>query len=43
MSCSEAENAFGNSAIYIEKYIENPHHIEVQVMGDRYGNRGSSL
>jgi acetyl-CoA carboxylase biotin carboxylase subunit len=38
MSCSEAENAFGNSAIYIEKYIENPHHIEVQVMGDRYGN-----
>ncbi|MDR0371529.1 MAG: acetyl-CoA carboxylase biotin carboxylase subunit [Prevotellaceae bacterium] len=38
MSKSEAENAFGNDAIYIEKYIENPHHIEVQVLGDKYGN-----
>ncbi len=38
MSCSEAENAFGNAAVYIEKYIVKPHHIEVQVLGDRYGN-----
>lgn len=38
MSKSEAGNAFGNDAIYIEKYIENPHHIEVQVLGDKYGN-----
>ena len=38
MSKSEAANSFGNNAIYIEKYIENPHHIEVQVLGDKYGN-----
>jgi len=38
MSKSEAANSFGNDAIYIEKYIENPHHIEVQVLGDKYGN-----
>lgn len=38
MSCSEAANSFGNAAIYIEKYIENPHHIEVQILGDKYGN-----
>jgi acetyl-CoA carboxylase biotin carboxylase subunit len=38
MSASEAANSFGNDAIYIEKYIENPHHIEVQVLGDKYGN-----
>ncbi|MEM9445862.1 MAG: acetyl-CoA carboxylase biotin carboxylase subunit [Verrucomicrobiota bacterium] len=33
----EAEKSFGNSAIYIEKLIENPHHIEFQVMGDSHG------
>lgn len=38
LSKSEAGNSFGNDAIYIEKYIENPHHIEVQVLGDKYGN-----
>ncbi len=38
LSKSEAGNAFGNDAVYIEKYIENPHHVEVQVLGDRYGN-----
>ncbi|MCL1933899.1 MAG: acetyl-CoA carboxylase biotin carboxylase subunit [Candidatus Azobacteroides sp.] len=38
MSASEAANSFGDDAIYIEKYIENPHHIEVQVLGDKYGN-----
>lgn len=38
LSKSEAGNAFGNDAVYIEKYIEKPHHIEVQILGDRYGN-----
>jgi len=38
MASSEAANSFGDDAIYIEKYIENPHHIEVQVMGDKFGN-----
>lgn len=38
VSKSEAGNAFGNDAIYIEKYIENPHHVEVQLLGDKYGN-----
>ena len=38
MSRSEALNSFGDDAIYIEKYIENPHHIEIQVIGDKYGN-----
>ena len=35
---SEAERAFRNSEIYIEKLIEKPRHIEIQLMGDRYGN-----
>lgn len=35
---SEAEKAFGNSAVYIEKFIENPHHIEFQILGDTRGN-----
>jgi acetyl-CoA carboxylase biotin carboxylase subunit len=35
---SEAEKAFGNGAIYLEKYLEEPRHIEFQVFGDRYGN-----
>jgi acetyl-CoA carboxylase, biotin carboxylase subunit len=34
----EAEKAFGNSGVYIEKYIENPHHIEFQILGDSRGN-----
>jgi acetyl-CoA carboxylase biotin carboxylase subunit len=38
MSRSEAANSFGDDSVYIEKYIENPHHIEVQVLGDKYGN-----
>jgi acetyl-CoA carboxylase biotin carboxylase subunit len=33
----EAETAFGNRAVYIEKYIEEPRHIEIQIMGDRAG------
>lgn len=35
---SEAEKAFGNSAVYIEKFIENPHHIEFQILADTKGN-----
>jgi len=35
---SEAERAFGNSAVYIEKLIENPHHIEFQILADTRGN-----
>ncbi len=35
----EAERGFGRgSTIFVEKYIENPHHIEVQILGDQYGN-----
>ena len=34
----EAMKAFANDAIYIEKFIENPKHIEVQVIGDQHGN-----
>jgi acetyl-CoA carboxylase, biotin carboxylase subunit len=33
----EAEKAFGNAGVYIEKLIENPHHIEFQIMADRHG------
>ncbi|MCX7985026.1 MAG: acetyl-CoA carboxylase biotin carboxylase subunit [Bacteroidetes bacterium] len=33
----EAESAFGNPSVYIEKYIEEPRHVEIQVMGDKYG------
>ena len=35
---SEALNSFGNDALYIEKYIEQPKHIEVQILGDTHGN-----
>ena len=35
---TEAEKAFGNSGVYIEKFIENPHHIEFQILGDNKGN-----
>jgi len=35
---SEAKSAFGNDAVYIEKYIESPHHIEFQVLADNHGN-----
>src|SRR5271169_46573 len=35
---TEAEKAFGNSGVYVEKYIENPHHIEIQVLGDNKGH-----
>ena len=35
---SEAEAAFGDSEIYMEKFLENPRHIEVQIAADNYGN-----
>ncbi|GJQ64238.1 MAG: acetyl-CoA carboxylase biotin carboxylase subunit [Melioribacteraceae bacterium] len=35
---NEAGAAFGNPELYLEKYIENPRHIEIQVMGDVFGN-----
>ncbi len=34
----EAEQGFDNAAVYIEKYIEGPRHVEVQVFGDQHGN-----
>ncbi|MEN6454639.1 MAG: acetyl-CoA carboxylase biotin carboxylase subunit [Prolixibacteraceae bacterium] len=35
---SEAMAAFGDDAVYIEKYVDSPHHIEFQVLGDQHGN-----
>ncbi|MFT4740326.1 MAG: pyruvate carboxylase [Marivirga sp.] len=35
---NEAGNAFGDDTIFLEKFIEEPKHIEVQIMGDNYGN-----
>lgn len=35
---SEAVNSFGNSALYVEKYIDHPKHIEVQIIADQHGN-----
>jgi acetyl-CoA carboxylase biotin carboxylase subunit len=33
----EAKNAFGDDAVYVEKYIERPRHVEIQVLGDAHG------
>lgn len=35
---SEAEAAFGNGALFLEKFVERPRHIEVQIIGDHHGN-----
>ncbi len=35
---TEAESAFGNPELYIEKFFESPRHIEVQILGDKHGN-----
>ena len=37
-ACSESKKAFGEDIIFIEKFIVNPKHIEVQILGDMYGN-----
>ena len=34
----EAKSSFGDESVYIEKYIENPRHIEIQILGDKHGN-----
>lgn len=34
----EAEAAFGNGAVYVERFVQNPRHIEFQVLADKYGN-----
>lgn len=38
MARNEAESSFSNSEVYIEKFIENPRHIEIQLLGDSHGN-----
>jgi pyruvate carboxylase subunit A len=35
---SEAENAFGDGSVFIEKYVASPRHIEIQVLADTHGN-----
>jgi acetyl-CoA carboxylase biotin carboxylase subunit len=37
-AASEALNAFGDERVYIEKYLDRPRHIEMQIFGDAYGN-----
>ena len=34
----EALNYFGDGTVYVEKYLENPRHIEIQILADKYGN-----
>lgn len=34
----EARACFGNDRVYLERFIQNPHHVEVQILGDRFGN-----
>ncbi len=38
MAKSEAKSAFGDDSVYIEKYIEQPRHVEIQILGDSHGN-----
>jgi acetyl-CoA carboxylase biotin carboxylase subunit len=38
MATNEAEKAFGDPSVFIEKYVKNPRHIEFQILGDRQGN-----
>ncbi len=35
---AEASNAFGDDRVFLEKFIENPRHVEIQVLGDKHGN-----
>lgn len=34
----EAENSFGNAGVYLEKYLEEPRHVEIQIIADKHGN-----
>ena len=38
MTRAEAQAAFGNPAVYMEKFLENPRHIEIQVLADEHKN-----
>jgi acetyl-CoA carboxylase biotin carboxylase subunit len=38
MARVEAEKAFGNASVYLEKYVEEPRHIEIQILADEHGN-----
>ena len=38
MTRAEAQSAFGNPTVYMEKYLENPRHVEIQIMSDEKGN-----
>jgi acetyl-CoA carboxylase biotin carboxylase subunit len=38
MARAEAKASFGNSDVYIEKYCERPRHVEIQILGDKFGN-----
>ena len=38
LAVSEAESSFGNGAVFIEKYVAAPRHIEIQVLADSHGN-----
>jgi len=38
MARSEAESSFGDPSVYLEKYVQDPHHIEVQILADHFGN-----
>ncbi|MFO8065068.1 MAG: acetyl-CoA carboxylase biotin carboxylase subunit [Spirochaetota bacterium] len=38
MAASEAESAFSDGTVYLEKYLEDPRHVEVQILADEFGN-----
>tara|TARA_B100000029_G_C17607282_1_gene967866 strand:- start:5833 stop:7179 length:1347 start_codon:yes stop_codon:yes gene_type:complete len=38
MASSEAEKAFNNGKLYVEKFVQNPRHIEIQILADHFGN-----
>jgi acetyl-CoA carboxylase biotin carboxylase subunit len=38
LATSEAQSAFGDGSVFIERYVSSPRHIEIQVLGDNYGN-----
>ncbi len=38
LAINEAKSAFGDGSVFLEKYVENPRHIEIQILGDQFGN-----